>query len=195
MNRRIFLALVHFPVLDRKGQVLASAVTNVDIHDLARSARTFGVQRVYIVTPVTLQQRMVEEVLDHWTKGDGAAHIRRAEALQRVAVAASLEAAAMDIAQRTGLAPVTAVTGAQMLTPTHSFAQMREELRRPDGPPILLAFGTSWGLAPQIIESAQIRLPPVGRDAALQGDEPRYNHLSVRAAVAIVLDRLLGDTV
>lgn len=205
----IFLALVHHPVLDRQGKVVATALTNVDIHDLARSGRTFGCQGVYIVTPVTLQQRMVQEVLAHWTLGIGSQHQRRAEAMRRVAVAASIADACEDIARRTGCAPEVAVTGASMRAPTESFAELRERLRRTKGDsqtepgrqvrPLLILFGTGWGLTPEVIDAADTRLPPVRMDPDLLGEpgsddsSKPYNHLSVRAAVAIVLDRLLGE--
>lgn len=187
----IFLALVHFPVLNKHREVVATALTNVDVHDLARSGRTFGAQAVFVVTPVELQQRMVGEVVDHWTQGDGAAHLRRAEAMRRVEACASVQAAVDAIRQRTGRAPLVAVTGAQMRAPTHTFAELRAQMRQSDEP-LLLVFGTGWGLHTSVIDAAEIRLPPITRDPALH-DGAAYNHLSVRAAVAITLDRLCGD--
>lgn len=202
MKTGIFLALVHHPVLDRTGREVTTALTNVDVHDLARSARTFGLSGVYIVTPVALQQRMVHEVVEHWTQGDGSSHLRRAEAIARVKPAASVEQARADIAQRTGRAPVVVVTAARCApeggAEPQSYAHWREVLRQAeqsgDHPPLLLVFGTGWGLAPSVLAAADVRLAPVHRDPALMapGEAP-YNHLSVRAAVAIILDRLLGD--
>ena len=56
-----------------------------------------------------------------------------------------------------------------------------------DGKPVLLVFGTGWGLADEVIQAADVLLEPVrAREAT------GYNHLSVRAACAIMLDRLLG---
>ncbi len=211
MKTAIFLALVHHPVLDRTGREVTTALTNVDVHDLARSARTFGLSGVYIVTPVALQQRMVEQVVEHWTQGDGSSHLRRAEAIARVQPAASVEQARADIAQRTGRAPVVVVTAARYApeggAEPQSYAHWRNKLRQAealeaspqggahsDHPPLLLVFGTGWGLAPSVLAAADVRLAPVHRDPALveEGEAP-YNHLSVRAAVAIILDRLLGD--
>lgn len=208
MKTAIFLALVHHPVLDRTGREVTTALTNVDVHDLARSARTFGLSGVYIVTPVALQQRMVHEVVEHWTQGDGSSHLRRAEAIARVKPAASVEQAQADIAQRTGRAPVVVVTAARYApeggAEPQSYAHWREVLRQAevlgqaenggDHPPLLLVFGTGWGLAPSVLAAADVRLAPVHRDPELMapGEAP-YNHLSVRAAVAIILDRLLGD--
>jgi hypothetical protein len=51
--------------------------------------------------------------------------------------------------------------------------------------PVLLLFGTGWGLADSMIPEVSRVLTPI-RGA------PPWNHLSVRSAVAIVLDRLFG---
>ena len=34
MTRRLAIALVHYPVLDGKGEVVTTAITNLDVHDL-----------------------------------------------------------------------------------------------------------------------------------------------------------------
>ena len=192
----IFLALVHHPVLNRQGKVVTSAITNVDLHDLARSGRTFGIRNVFVVSPVTLQQRMVGEVLYHWTQGEGSGHERRADAMRRVTAVPSLADAVTAIHTRTGCAPVVAVTGAQMREPNATFASVREQVLATggyEGKPLLVVFGTGWGLAPPVIDAADLRLPPLLRDPRVIDAEGDYNHLSVRAAVAIALDRLLGE--
>ena len=66
---------------------------------------------------------------------------------------------------------------------------LREARTRLDGEgrPVLLVFGTGWGLADEVIAGADALLEPVrAREAT------GYNHLSVRAACAILLDRRLG---
>ena len=52
--------------------------------------------------------------------------------------------------------------------------------------PVLLVLGTSHGLAPEILERADAIVTPVRGFSA-------YNHLPVRSAAAILVDRLLGD--
>lgn len=206
MNMAIFLALVHHPVLDRSGRVVTTALTNVDVHDLARSGRTFGVRNTYIVTPVTLQQRMVEEMTEHWREGAGVEHQRRAEAMARVRVADSLQAVRTDIEHITGRAPVVAVTAARYaplgmkpgLEHPESYSTWRQRIAQAGvgAPPLLVVLGTGWGLAPEVLAQADVRLPPVVRRQSLGESVPRegpYNHLSVRAAGAIILDRLLGE--
>ena len=51
--------------------------------------------------------------------------------------------------------------------------------------PYLLIFGTGWGLTETVFSRADVVLEPVRGPGS-------YNHLSVRSAVAIILDRLFG---
>ncbi|MRR35929.1 RNA methyltransferase, partial [bacterium] len=71
MRGRLYIALLHHPVLDRGGRVITSAVTNADIHDIARSAKTYGVKRFFIVTPIADQADLVRAIIGHWTHGAG----------------------------------------------------------------------------------------------------------------------------
>ena len=71
----VYAALVHYPVVDRTGQVIAAALTNLDLHDLARLARTYGMGGVYVVTPLEDQQEFARRIVSHWTTGPGAEHI------------------------------------------------------------------------------------------------------------------------
>ena len=82
---RVALALVHFPVIrDRLGSVGATSVTPLNVHDLARAARTYGVAPLYVVTPLLSQQALVGRILNHYREGYGAgANPTRAEALRQ----------------------------------------------------------------------------------------------------------------
>jgi hypothetical protein len=51
---------------------------------------------------------------------------------------------------------------------------------------VLLLFGTAWGLHSEVLESADYVLK------AIEGKK-RYNHLPVRAAAGIIIDRLIGE--
>ncbi len=83
MRGRLYIALLHHPVLDREGRVITSAVTNADIHDIARSAKTYGVKRFFIVTPIADQADLVRTIIGHWTCGAGGAlNPSRREALE-----------------------------------------------------------------------------------------------------------------
>ncbi|MBN2231469.1 MAG: RNA methyltransferase [Deltaproteobacteria bacterium] len=180
---RIRPVLVHCPVVDREGQEIVAAVTNLDIHDLARIACTYGTGEVWLVTPVPAQQRLVREIISHWTAGFGAEYNPdRARALARVRCAAGLDDVRAAVAQETGGRVWIAVTTARRRPGACSLAAFAARLAA-DGGHWLLLFGTAWGLAPRLLGTADAVLEPL---AAGSG----YNHLPVRAAAAIVIDRL-----
>jgi len=68
------------------------------------------------------------------------------------------------------------------------FKDLRQQIFETEGPPILLVFGTGFGLADSVFEQADALLDPIKGASA---DD--YRHLSVRSAVSICLDRLLGS--
>ena len=178
------MALVHHPVIDKTGEVIASAVTNLDLHDLARIGRTFGVARFYVVTPLTDQQALVRRIVDHWCEGFGAAYNpHRGQAMERIRICAQMEDALGAIRQREGRPPQVVATCARDGVQRIGFAALREQIE--NGTPCLLVFGTAWGLADTVIEKAGAVLEPI------RGVDD-YNHLPVRAATAIILDRLVG---
>jgi hypothetical protein len=183
----VYCALLHHPVRDRAGETVTTAVTNLDVHDIARSARTYGVRGYYVVTPIAVQHVLVRRIMEHWTSGAGRRRIpERHLALERCLPIASLQAAIDDITTREGRAPrliATAARPAQGRSPT-GFDEVRRELAA-SSDPFLILFGTGYGLVDALLVQADILLAPI---------EPAsdYNHLSVRAAAAIVLDRLRG---
>lgn len=177
--RPLSVALVHHPVLDAKGEVGTSTLTTIDIHDLARSAKTYGCDRLYLVHPIEAQRRLAERVLGHWTHGSSAKRIPdRKDALAIVEPVATLD----DAVAKTGAGTEIWATAARVLGESTSWEAAREALAG-EGPPVLLVFGTSWGLAPSVIDRAASVLAPIHGAGA-------WNHLSVRAACAIALDRL-----
>jgi hypothetical protein len=186
MSGRLYIALLHYPVLDRQRRVITSAVTNADIHDIARAARTYGVRRSFIVTPIAEQADLVNAIIGHWTRGAGGVlNPSRREALEAVEVAGTLEDAVGAIARQESRPVMTVATGARLEGPSTSHGRMRDLLKAGESAHVLL-FGTGWGLAGEVIERSHYRLEP------LAGTGP-YNHLSVRSAVAVTLDRLVGN--
>lgn len=186
--QRIDVALVHYPVVNRGGEVIGSAVTNLDLHDIARAGRTFGVDACWIVTPYADQRELAGQIVRHWTEGyGGTVNPDRKEALSLMKICADLDEVIAGTASKWGNRPRVLATCARQLTRTEDYATVRAMLQK--GEPLLLLFGTAWGLAPEVIAAADAVLPPIrGRSD--------FNHLSVRSAVAIILDRLLGmDTV
>ena len=184
--RRVAIALVHHPVLDGQGAIVTTAVTNLDVHDLARSARTYECSDYFVVHPIAAQRELVTRILEHWRDGSSGRRIPdRKEALSVVRVVDSLDAAIQALGGR--LSVEIWGTAARQLGDCLGFAEARARLQG-DGKTVLLVFGTGWGLAPGVLDAVDALLAPI-RPA--QGT---YNHLSVRAACAIALDRLLGES-
>jgi hypothetical protein len=89
---KVDLGLIHYPVMNKNQETIGSAVTNLDLHDIARAAKTFGVDSLYVVTPYKDQQKLFQEVLDHWLTGHGAQYnSMRGEALSLVHICDDLE--------------------------------------------------------------------------------------------------------
>jgi hypothetical protein len=182
--RRLAVALVHHPVLDGQGAVVTTAVTNLDVHDLSRSAKTYGCSDYFITHPIAAQRELVARILHHWTEGSSGRRIPdRREALQVLRVVESLDAA-IEVLGGHEQVEVWA-TAARELGAVVAFSDARARLAE-GGKTVLLIFGTGWGFAPEVIQKADLLLEPI---RSTQGD---YNHLSVRAACAIALDRLVG---
>ena len=187
MKIRAYLALVHHPILNKRGDIVTTPVTNLDIHDLARSARTFGFLRYFIVTPVLAQQALVNKIIGHWGEDQANQYNPdRSDALASVQVVESLEAATQEVERREGIRPATVVTGANFKEDDGDAHAVKSRLQL-DNRPMLLIFGTGWGLPASLVQAADYRLGPIYGAA-----EDGYNHLSVRSAVAIYSDRFFG---
>jgi hypothetical protein len=161
-------------------------VTNLDIHDNARSARTFGCASYHIVTPLEAQVELVGRILGHWRDGFGARRVpNRVDAMNLVRVSRTLDEALETIRGDRDVRPQLVATAARRTgIEVVSFDEVQARLTCDRGPYVFL-FGTGYGLAPEVLERADAVLEPIG-------DPGDWNHLSVRAAVAITLDRLLG---
>lgn len=184
----IYVALVHHPVRNRHGDTVATAVTNLDIHDLARAARTYSVRGTLIVTPIEQQRSLVRRIVGHWVEGEGASHNPiRAQAFQGVDVAVDVDEASRIVEEQTGAHPAWVATGANLDTHITDYSALRRRISSEEGA-LLLLFGTGWGLTDSILSRCHLRLPAI---RALPGRDG-YNHLSVRSAVSIILDRLMG---
>jgi hypothetical protein len=181
---RLYVALTHYPVVNKRGDTIAAAITNLDLHDIARAAKTYGAKSLYVVTPLADQKILVKKILSHWTHGFGAAYNpARRRALDLIKIKDSIADAAEEIKGIEKIYPKTVVTSARRHPSSISFKEFRDILQL--GQPHLLVFGTAWGLAEAFIGQADYILEPIlGRTD--------YNHLSVRSAAGIILDRLLG---
>jgi len=182
----LYVALLHHPVYDKNGAVVTTAVTNMDVHDIARLARTFDVRGFFVCTPVETLRRLVARIIRHWDVGPGSTYnVTRKEALALVRQAPDLEAAVADVERESGVLPWLVATSARDGADRTTFGALRARLAAP-GRPILLCFGTGWGLHESVLARVDAVLEPIRGT----GD---WNHLSVRAAAAVILDRLRNE--
>jgi hypothetical protein len=183
--RRVAVLLAHHPVLDRQRAIVTTAITNLDLHDIARSAYTFGLSDFFVAHPVAAQRALAERVREHWVSGSGARRIPdRKPPMEILRIVESIE---MALEQLGGSPEIWVTSASRGAKPVLDHASASRALRQA-GAPVLLVFGTGWGLAESVCERAAVQLAPI--------DSPRadgYNHLSVRAAAAIIFSRLLGE--
>lgn len=174
----------------RGARVGTTSITSLDIHDIARSAKTYGLRGYFLVTPLEDQRKIASKLLHFWQEGVGITYNpHRHEALSSVHIRSSLQEVCRMIEEKEGAKPLVVATSAQLPTSPEGRANVISygdqsqvwEQRRP----VLLVFGTGRGLAPHIVEGADFILAP------LEGYAP-FNHLSVRSAAAVIFDRWLG---
>ncbi|NPA39283.1 MAG: tRNA (guanosine(37)-N1)-methyltransferase TrmD [Thermodesulfobacteria bacterium] len=183
-RQKLYLFLLHYPVYNKRKEVIASATANMDLHDLARLARTYDLRGVFIIQPLEDQRSLIEELKNYWINGFGANYNPlRKEAIKLISVFENLEQAIKEVEKREGKKPVLLGTDASPKRQYTSIEKVRELLWES---PIALVLGTAWGLCEEVLSECDYFLEP------LWGRLDSYNHLSVRSAAAIYLEKLLG---
>lgn len=182
----VYIALLHHPMYNKRMDIVATSVTNLDLHDIARVARTYNVDGFYVVHPSANQQQLIGEILSYWQEGYGGSYNPdRKEAFEILHRAENLAEIMAEIEQTTGQRPVTVATDARPYPNTISYRTLKEEIFSQDKVYLLL-FGTGWGMEQALMQQCDYILEPIAVDSD-------YNHLSVRSAVSIIVDRLLGE--
>jgi hypothetical protein len=181
MPVRLSVALVHHPVVDRRGDEITSTVDHLDVMDGSRLSLTYPLQRLWVVNHVSAQRALVERLIRHGTQAADRDEARGA--FSKTAWAADLEAVVAEHERELGMRPTLVATSARSSPRDVGLAAVRERLH--GGEPMLLLVGKAWGLAPRLLDAADLRLAPIDAGTG-------FNHLSVRSAMAILIDRLLG---
>lgn len=185
MGSNLYLGLVHHPIYDKQKEVVATAVTNFDIHDIARCARTYGLGGFFVITPLESQVRLTERIIRHWVEGVGSSYNpARKESLSLVQISRSIDETDRTLTDLWKKKVKRIATGASPHPQSIGFEPLRK-LLEDRGTPFLILFGTGWGLTQEVKDCSEYVLAPI--------EGKGYNHLSVRSAVAIILDRLLGE--
>lgn len=180
----VYVALLHYPVYDRKRKPVTTSVTTMDLHDISRSCKTYGVKAYYIVQPLHTQCLLAKRIADYWQTGPGGKfNSNRKEALELLRVSETFEEMEEQITEEEGAMPTYVATDAKKYPWSKSYQEVREQIKSSDNPFVIL-LGTGDGLDEAVVTESDILLDPILGPTD-------YNHLSVRAAAAIILDRLL----
>ena len=187
MASNLYIGLVHHPIYDKRKEIVSTAITNFDLHDIARCARTFGIGGFFVITPLESQIQLAERILHHWKEGPGSVYNpTRRESLSLIRVSRTIDEADRTISDLWQRKAKRVATGASLHPKNISYELFQKLLEGPDTPYFIL-FGTGWGLTQEVKDDSDYVLAPI--------EGKGYNHLSVRSAVAIILDRLLGNRI
>ena len=188
MLNNIYVAVLHYPMIGKDGKIVTTAVANMDVHDIARTCRTYNIKRYYIVNNLPMQRQIVMRVLNYWRNGFGREYNpSRAEALEVVKLVSYYEDLVEDIANENDVLPLKVFTSAKTRENTISYEKMRKVILSEERP-LLILFGTGRGMPLEISETCDFSLEPIRAKSD-------FNHLSVRSAVAITLDRIIGEDI
>ncbi|MBS6626450.1 MAG: RNA methyltransferase [Veillonella sp. oral taxon 780] len=182
----LYIGLVHYPIMNKHGEVITTAITNYDIHDIARASTTYDVERYFIIHNVPSQRELAETVMSHWKTGFGSTYNPdRKDAFKHVELVNSIRQAIDIVTELEGQAPIVCTTDARTYDNTITYASLRKSLES-ESRPVVVLFGTGYGMTKETMEDFDYILEPIYGHG-------EYNHLSVRSAVSIILDRLRGE--
>lgn len=185
MKSRLHVILLHEHMNDKTGTEVTTSLTMIDTHDISRSAQTYGADSIFFAHPSPALRKLARKLQNHWQDGYGAEYNPdRKEALTNMHLVTSIDEAISSIEKRYENLPKLIATSALPGKERISFSDMRKTLENSEDD-YMLMFGTGWGMADSLLDRADYFIEPVNG----VGD---YNHLSVRSACAIILDRLRG---
>ncbi|ADC89502.1 Protein of unknown function DUF2168 [Thermocrinis albus DSM 14484] len=184
-NHNVFIALLHYPAMAKDGKIIITSFTTMDLHDIARPARAYEINTFYIVQPVDAQRYIIQKQIDYWLSEEGRkTNPTRHEVVSMVKLLYTYDEVIEDIQKNRGTKPVVVGTDARPYPKTVSYQFLREEIEKRERD-FLIVFGTGYGIPPDLMATFDYILEPIYG----AGD---WNHLSVRNAAAIILDRLLS---
>ena len=128
---------------------------------------------------------IAQRMISYWNAGIGNFSIpNRGEALEVVEVVIDLNEVLASIEKKEGQRALVVATSARAQDAQLTFTELARRIHE-DPQPVLVIFGTAYGLSRRILDLCDHTLPPIRAG--------RWNHLSVRSAVAITLERLVGE--
>lgn len=183
---RLDVVILHDKMVNKEGKLITASLTLIDVHDLARSCSTYGVGTLYVAHPAPTIRKLARALKEHWDTGFGAQYNpNRKEALEHVKIVSDLDEAIADIDKCNDRLPKLVATSARDGGKRITFSDFRSHLTEGTESHLLM-LGTGWGMSDELLQRADYFLEPI------KGPTP-YNHLSVRSACAIMLDKILGS--
>lgn len=183
MKASLYVALIHYPVYKKDKTVITTSITPLDLHDIARSCITFGVKRYYVINPMETMQYLAKRMKGFWESDYGRNYNKtRTDAFEFMDIHYHIEEALEAIEEREDAKPLLVATSAKPFEGSVSYSWLRERMDENEQP-VLLILGTGYGLINEFVSRCDHVLDPIHGAG-------EYNHLSVRSAAAIMLDRL-----
>lgn len=179
----IYVAIIHYPVYDINKKIIVSSIVPYDIVDMSRACRTFGVKKFFIVHPFKAQRDTVKRIINFWTKEKGSFYNEdRKEALKLVKIKRNLNDVLKEIEKIENKKPKIILTSARKYEENINYEFLKSLILTD---PIIILFGTGWGIVKEKIRYNYILEPISGFP-----EDNEYNHLTVRSACSIMLDRI-----
>lgn len=152
----------------------------MDMHDISRISATYGLGGYFVIHPDEKMRNIAHKLSGHWTTGDGKnRNSDRYDAIKNMKIVPDLDAAKTEIKKIHGEEPVTIGTTARKKEKSKPLSHILKQKKSP----FLILFGTAGGIEDNFLDSLDIILEPIVTGSG-------YNHLSVRSAVSIFIDRI-----
>ena len=176
--------LLHDNMVDKQKNIVTTSLTMIDLHDIARSARTYGVNNTFVCHSSPSLRKLASTLKAHWMTGFGEKYNgNRKDALTKVHIVREIDEAITILDEQYGTLPKLIASSARDGGKRISFKEMKKMMNDDPNTPYMLMLGTGLGMSDELLARADYFLEPI------KGPTD-YNHLSVRAACAIMLDRI-----
>ena len=183
-RNNVYIALLHYPVYNKNNEIVNTAIKNLDIHDIARVCTSYDINRYFIVNPLEKMQAVANRIIDFWEDGIGSLYNEnRKESISKIALVNSLDDVINEIKLHSDKEVKTIFTTAKEIENNVTYSSLKKEIQKNESN-FLILFGTGWGIVDELLENADFVLKPL--------QTGRYNHLSVRSAASIIIDRLMA---
>lgn len=179
--------LLHDKMHNKEGKIVTTSLTMIDLHDIARSSTTYNINTFYVAHPASALRKLARTLKSHWESGHGSTYNpNRKEALDSVKIVNDLDEAILDLELTYKKFPKLIATSAHQGSDRLAYQDCKKIVSDNTNQPYLLMLGTGWGMSQELLDRADYFLAPINGPL-------EYNHLSVRSACAIMLDRLFGQ--